>query len=69
MKVTAIKKRNIARELTKGYIRLLTQQVVNGVKAIDDYFIGEDDSEVRLWFYGSMAFGLAVTILILITVV
>lgn len=69
MKVTAIKKRNIARELTKGYIRLLTQAVANVVKTADNYFFDEDDSEIRPYFYGSLAFGLAVTILILITVV
>lgn len=65
MKAATIKKRNIARELTKGYIRLLTAAVAAG-KAIDEIFIGEEDSEIRPYFYGSIAFGVAVSLLIYI---
>lgn len=68
MKVATIRKRNIARELIKGYMRLLTA-AANGAKAVDEYFIGEEDSEIRPYFYGSCGFSIAVTLLILITVV
>ncbi|MEK9199758.1 hypothetical protein [Ureibacillus sp. FSL E2-3493] len=65
MKVVTIKKRDVARELTKGYIRLLTQQATKGVKAVDDYFFDEDEEGVRPFFYGSIAFGIAVALLML----
>ncbi|MFP3919344.1 hypothetical protein U5N28_16205 [Lysinibacillus telephonicus] len=67
MKVTAAKKRNVARELTKGYIRLLTQAVANGVKTADNYFFDEDDSEIRPYFYGALTFGVAIVLLIMWT--
>ena len=72
MRVATVKKQNVARELTKGYLRLLTQQAVNGAKAVDGYFFypeSEEDSEIRPYFYGSLGFGIAVTLLIFITVV
>lgn len=70
MKVAAIKKRDVARELTKGYIRLLTQQATKGVKAVDNYFFDEEDDEegVRPFFYGSLAFGIAVSLFIILTI-
>ncbi|WP_346234733.1 hypothetical protein MKY04_16210 [Lysinibacillus telephonicus] len=61
-----IKKRNIARELTKGYIQLLTQ----AAEKVDGYFFddSEESDEIRPYFYGAIIFGLTVTLLIYLTV-
>jgi len=42
---------------------------MNLIKAVDEYFIGEDESEIRPYFYGSMAFGILVSLLIIWTVI
>lgn len=71
MKVATIKKRDVAKELTKGYMKLLTQVAANGIKAVDDYFFDnetEEDSDIKPYFYGSIAFGIAVTLLIFVIV-
>lgn len=59
---------NLRKQYVKAYLQLLTQ----AAEKVDGYFFdqdSEDDSEVRPYFYGSIAVGLSVTILILITVV
>lgn len=64
MKSATIKKQNIARELTKGYMKLLTQ----AANKTDDYFFdkeSDDDTMVKPYFYGSIAFGIGITLLIL----
>jgi len=71
MKVVTIKNRDVAKELTKGYMKLLTQVAANGIKAVDDYFFDnetEEDSDIKPYFYGSLAFGISATLLIILTV-
>ena len=71
MKVVTIKNRDVAKELTKGYMKLLKQVAANGIKAVDDYFFDnetEEDSDIKPYFYGSIAFGISVTLLIILTV-
>lgn len=59
---------NLRKQYVKAYLQLLTQ----AAEKVDGYFFDQDSEEsdeARLYFYGSLGFGLAVTLLILITVV
>lgn len=64
MKSVTIKKQNIARELRKGYMKLLTQ----AANKVDDCFFdkeSDDDTMVKPYFYTAIIFGIGITLLIL----
>jgi len=60
-------KRKVAKDMRKGYMKLLSQQIKKAAKSVDDYFFVEGDEEseeIRPHFYGSLAFGIAVVIFV-----
>lgn len=65
-----IRKQTIARELTKGYIRLLTQQTVHTVKKIEAFFFGPngEDAELRKWYYVATAFYIAIGLFVFVSI-
>lgn len=57
----------VAKDMRKGYMQLLTQQIKKAAKSVDDFFFVEGDEEgeeVRPHFYGSLAFGIAVVVFV-----
>jgi len=54
------------RKYKKAYIKLLTNAAANTAKQIDAYFFGEEgeDGELRVWYYGTTAFSIAVALFI-----
>ncbi|MEK4230737.1 hypothetical protein [Solibacillus sp. FSL H8-0538] len=65
-----MRKQDIDRELTKGYIRLLTQQTVHTVKKIDAFFFGPngEDAKLRHWYYVATALCLAIGMFIFVSI-
>lgn len=57
----------VAKDMRKGYMQLLTQQIKKAAHSVDDFFFVEGDEEgeeVRPYFYGSLAFGIAVVVFV-----
>ncbi|KPN89542.1 hypothetical protein [Lysinibacillus sp. ZYM-1] len=54
------------REYKKAYIKLLTKAAANTAKQVDAYFFGEEgeDGELRVWYYGTTAFSIAIALFI-----
>ena len=50
----------------KVYIKLLAKAAVDLAKRVDAYFFGEEgeDGELRVWYYGTTAFSIAVALFI-----
>ncbi len=70
-----IKERNatalsLEREYKKAYIKLLTKAAANTAKQVDAYFFGEEgeDGELRVWYYGTTAFSIAIALFICVTI-
>lgn len=58
------------REYKKAYIKLLTKAAANTAKQVDAYFFGEEgeDGELRVWYYGTTAFSIAIALFICVTI-
>ncbi|KOP69721.1 hypothetical protein AMS59_22645 [Lysinibacillus sp. FJAT-14745] len=58
------------REYKKAYIKLLTKAAANAAKQIDAYFFGEEgeDGELRVWYYGTTTFSIAIALFICVTI-
>ncbi len=54
------------REYKKAYIKLLTKAAADTTKQVDAYFFGEEgeDGELRVWYYGTTAFSIAMALFI-----
>lgn len=62
-----VETKKVAHDLQKGYMQLLTQQIKKAAHSVDDFFFVEGDEEgeeVRPYFYGSLAFGIAVVLFV-----
>lgn len=69
--LTQKERQSIARSMKKGYIQLLTQSIKDTAHIIDGLFFTEDDEEgdeIRPYFYGSLAFGLAVALFLYVVI-
>lgn len=57
---------SLEREYKKAYIKLLTKAAANTAKQVDAYFFGEEneDGDLRLWYYGTTAFSIAIALFI-----
>lgn len=65
--ISNVEAKKVARDIQKGYMKLLSQQVKKAAKSVDDFFFVEGDEEgdeVRPYFYGSLAFGIAVVLVV-----
>lgn len=63
---------NLRKQYVKQYLKLLTQAVSNTAHSVDDYFFdseSEEDSEVRTYFYFSMAFGIIASLYVLFKII
>ncbi|MGY3187283.1 hypothetical protein [Lysinibacillus sp. TE18511] len=61
---------SLEREYKKAYIKLLTQAAADTAKQVDAYFFGEEgeDGELRVWYYGTTAFSIAIALFIYVMV-
>ena len=57
---------SLEREYKKAYIKLLTKAAADTAKQVDAYFFGEEgeDGELRVWYYGTTAFSIAIALFI-----
>lgn len=57
------------RKYKKAYIKFLTKAAVDIAKWVDAYFFGEEgeDGELRVWYYGTTAFSIAVALFIYVS--
>ena len=62
-----VEAKKVANDIQKGYMQLLTQQINKAAHSVDDFLFVEGDEEgeeVRPYFYGSLAFAIAVVLFV-----